>query len=152
MNSTSVSLIIFIVIFAAGSILIEVRNATRLGSKPVIERRKTQRVEKLEPLGQDVLDGAMNLVDENKLKTREGMRFIIKVMQEVYKSDLERTAKVNEVVEQFETLRSKSLMVFAEKYPKLSLFMILLIFAWITDEIRGPIIRAIFASVHISLP
>ena len=151
MNTLSIYLLVFIILFAAGSIVIEIRQRSRNG-KPLIERRRTQRVEKLEPLGKEVLDGAMNLVDENKLKTREGMRFIIKVMQEVYKSDVERTNKVNEIVEQFETLRAKSLMVFAEKYPKLSLFLILLIFAWTTDEIRGPIIRALFASVHIQLP
>lgn len=151
MNTLSIYLLVFIFAFGIGSVVIEVRQRSKHG-KPFIERRKTQRVEKLEPLGQEVLDGAMNLVDENKLKTREGMRFIIKVMQEVYKSDVERTQKVNEVVEQFETLRSKTVMVFAEKYPKLSLFLVLLIFAWTTDEIRGPIIRALFASVHIQLP
>ncbi len=151
MNTLSTYLLVFIFVFGIGSVIIEIRQRSRNG-KPIIERRKTQRVEKLEPLGKEVLDGAMNLVDENKLKTREGMRFIIKVMQEVYKSDVERTAKVNEIVEQFETLRSKTIMVFAEKYPKLTFFMILLVFAWTTDEIRGPIIRALFASVHIQLP
>lgn len=151
MTTLSIYLLVFIFVFGIGSIVIEIRQRSRHG-KPIIERRKTQRVDKLEPLGQEVLDGAMNLVDENKLKTREGMRFIIRVMQEVYKSDVERTQKVNEIVEQFETLRGKTLMVFAEKYPKVSLFLLLLIFAWTTDEIRGPIIRALFASVHIPLP
>lgn len=142
-------LLIFLVIFIGGSVIIELR---RSRGHPLIERRKTRKVEKLEPLGEEVLDGAMKLVDENKLKTREGMRFIIKVMQEVYNSDVERTQKVNEIRDEFEILRNRSVIVFIERYPKLSLFLGLLIFAWITDEIRGPIIRSLFAMLHINLP
>lgn len=153
MNATLLPyLLILVVLFVGGSIVIEIRRASLEKHTPLVERRKTRRIEKIDPLGEEVLDGAMDLVDENKLKTREGMRFIIRVMQEVYKSDVERTNKVNEIIEQFETLRNKSVTVFVEKYPKLSLFIGLLLFAWVTDEIRGPVVRALFALAHISLP
>lgn len=152
MDSMSIYLLIFIVVYAAGSIIIEIRRAGARGGKPLLERRKTRTIDTLEPIGKEVLDGAMNLVDENKLKTREGMRFIIKVMQEVYQSDVERTQKINEIIEQFETLRNTSAKVFVDKYPKLSLFLALLVFAWVTDEIRAPIIRTLFSMLHINLP
>ena len=152
MSTINIYLLIFIIVFAAGSIIIEVRRSAIQSGKPFIERRKTRKIEQLQPIGKDVLDGAMDLVDEEKLKTREGMRFIIRVMQEVYRSDVERTQKINEVVEQFEALRNKTAVVFAEKYPKLSLFLVLLVLAWFTDEIRAPVIRELFSMLHINLP
>lgn len=152
MNSLYNYLLIFAILLAVGFIMIEIRKSNHVNGTTFRERRRTRTVDKLAPLGDEILDGAMNLVDENKLKTREGMRFIVKVMQEIWKSDVERTNKVNEIVEQFETLRNKSLVVWIERYPKLSLFLCLILFAWITDEIRGPILRAIFFKAGIPLP
>jgi hypothetical protein len=153
MNQITIYLLIFIVIFSAGSIIIEIRRAANAKrGRPFVERRRTHKIDLLQPLGNDVLDEAMQLIDENKLRTRDGMRFITKIMQEIHSADVQRTLKINEIVEQFETLRNKSLMIFSEKYPKLSLLIILLIFAWITDEIRAPVIRALFSTWNINLP
>jgi transcriptional regulator CtsR len=145
-------LIPLVIAFIIGSTWIEIRRVRSIDNIPLIERRKNKKISPMEPVSGKVMEDAMELIDENKLKTRDGMRFIVRVMNEIHASDVERTKIVNDLLEQFDILKNKSVWVFAERYPKTTLLLVLTAFAWVTDEIRAPLIRAILAQLHLTLP
>lgn len=144
--------IFFVVVFIAGSLYIEIMKViqSRRSRGYFRERRKVKNIIPLEPVGKQVLAETIELIDEDKLQTRDGMRLVIKMMSEIYISEMQRTLKINEIVEQFNVLSNKSVVTFVETYPKFSLFLALVIIAWVTDEIRAPIIKLILNKLGIS--
>src|SRR5262245_55651776 len=118
------------VLYGIGFLIIELRSR-RNGKYPYlgIERRKTRKIAELEPLGEGILKETEGMIDKERLATRDGLKFIMKMMSELYIADMRRTLKTNELVEQFETLRHKNLVSWIEEHPKLSYFILLLFIA-----------------------
>jgi hypothetical protein len=139
--------------YVVGSIVIEIRSRNRpKGGYGGVERRKTRKITDLEPLGEAVLKETQEMIDRDRLATRDGLKFIIKMMQELYVSDMRRTLKVNELVEQMNIIQHKSLISWIELRPKLALFIALVILSLIVDEIRQPIMVYAFSQIGIKIP
>jgi len=139
-------------IFVIGSLLIEFRSRTQNKGYLGTERRRTRKVSELEPLGEQILKETEEMLDRDKLATRDGLKFIMKMMQELYIADMRRTLKMNELVEQFEVLRHKSLVSWIEDHKKFSLFLVLNFLALIVPEIRQPILRYALAQIGVQIP
>ena len=146
------AIMLLFVLFGVGWLIIEIRS--RRNSKPwhIVERRRPRKVTELEPLGEGILKETEEMIDKERLATRDGLKFIMKMMSELYVADMRRTLKTNELVEQFEMIRHKNLVTWIEDHPKLSYFLLLVFVALIVDEIRLPIVRLILAKIGIPLP
>lgn len=146
------AIIMLTVLYGVGFVIIELRS--RRNSKPgyIVERRRPRKVTELEPLGEGILKETEEMIDKERLATRDGLKFIMKMMSELYVADMRRTLKTNELVEQFEMIRHKNLVTWIEDHPKLSYFLLLVFVALIVDEIRLPIVRLIMAKIGIPLP
>lgn len=149
------AIILMVVLFGIGYLLIEFRSR-RNGKYPQgyigVERRQTRKIAELEPLGEGILKETEEMIDKERLATRDGLKFIMKMMSELYIADMRRTLKTNELVEQFETLRRKNLIGWIEANQKLAYLIFLAFVALIVDEIRVPIVRLIIAKIGIPLP
>jgi len=145
------TLLILASVFLIGSLVIEYRGRDQkgyLGS----ERRRTRKIVELEPLGEAILKETEEMLDKDRLQTRDGLKFIMRMMQELYLADMRRTLKMNELVEQFEILRHKSFIAWIEEHKKFSLFIVLTFFSIIIPEIRLPILRYAFGLIGVQLP
>lgn len=141
------------IFFVVGSLWIEFRERTQSKSGYVgKERRRTRKVPELEPLGEKMLKETEDMLNRERLHTRDGLKFIMKMMSELYVNDMRRTLKVNELVEQFEILRHKNLIAWIEDHKKLSLFLLLLFFSVMADEIRVPLVRFAFSYIGVNFP
>lgn len=137
--------------YTIGSVLIDLRR--KIGYRFFgQERRKVRKINELDPLGERMIAKTERMLTDDKLETREGVKFIMEMMRDIYISDAQKTLKVNEIVEQFEILRNKSITVWIQDHPKAFLFLMTLAFAWVTDEIRAPLIRQALNYLGINLP
>lgn len=138
--------------YLIGLMVIELRNRGAKKGYTGHERRRTRKVIELEPLGETILHETQEMLDKEKLATRDGLKFIMRMMQELYVSDMRRTLKVNELVEQFEIIHNKTLISWIEARPKVALFLSLIAMALVVDEIRQPILRYALSQVGVHLP
>lgn len=147
------ALLLLGLLFAIGVIWIEFQARRKKSSDHYgPERRRTRKIAELEPLGESILKETQHMLDQERLHTRDGLKFIMRMMSELYVADMRRTLKVNELVEQMEVLRHKSLIAWIEDRPKFSLFMALVILALVVDEFRVPILRFALAKIGVVLP
>jgi hypothetical protein len=153
-ESRALSILIALAIFfVLGSLWIEFRERRQAKAEYTgRERRRTRKVPELEPLGEALLKETQEMLNHERLRTREGLKFIMKMMSELYISDMRRTLKVNELVEQFEILRHKNLISWIEDHKKLSLALMLLFFSFMADEIRVPLVRFALSYIGVSFP
>jgi len=139
-------------LFALGYFFIEYRERAEKKVYGGAERRKTRKITELEPLGETILRETEEMLDRDRLQTRDGLKFIMKMMGELYVADMRRTLKMNEVVEQLEVMRHKSLIAWIEDHKKTALFLLLIFFALVLPEIRLPILRYAFGLIGVQLP
>ncbi len=149
------TLLIFLAgIHLFGSIIIELRERAKPkhGHYTGQERRNVRKLAELEPLGESILKETEEMLDNDKLATRDGLKFIIKMMGELYMSDVRRTLKVNEIVEQINLIQNKSVVAWIEARPKLALFLSLVIMSLIVPEIRDPILHYALSQIGVTMP
>ncbi len=136
-----------------GSIIIELRE--RAKSKRGYaghERRSVRKVAELDPLGDAMLKRTNQLLEQDEIDTRSGLKLLIEMTQDIYISDIRKTMKINEVVEQVNIIQNKSVITWIEARPKLALFLSLLIMSLIVPEIRDPILRYALSQIGVTFP
>jgi hypothetical protein len=145
-------LFFLILILLSGFLYIEYKNwkyrDTPLEHKP--ERRRVRKIRELEQLGVTLLEETERQLNSEKMQTRSGLKFIMKMMAELYQAELQRTLKINELVEQFEIMKSQNMLSWAQAHPKTAWFLGILILSIIVDEIRVPLLRIALGYLGIS--
>jgi hypothetical protein len=155
--SSNILLTTLLFIFIVGLADIEIKERRKINDEKRYfgeERRQVRKVPKLdeEPASSTAMSKMEELLQEDKIETRDGLRFIMSMMSELYIADFKRNLKINQVIEQLEILQNKTIIYWIEQNKKTAWLFTMLFIGLVVDEIRVPVFQAIFKWIGIPLP